>query len=158
MSLGPSGASIGPQFLPSFSSSVLRSLAFTQEDQSIIVSGYYGTGKKKLARDCLSALLAHLESQTQSLGLSILLVSDLLDLLTNSDHDESSGALLVTSLLVSPTNLVLTGAAVSCLLLDTSSVVHLKVSGKESSILFLAWICLGVLSERWAQTCGILSE
>ena len=135
MSLGPSSASIGPQFLPSFSSSVLRSLAFTQEDQSIIVSGYYGTGKKKLARDCLSALLAHLEpQQTQSLNLSILLVSDLLDLLTNSDEDESSGAVLITSLLVSPTNLVLTGATVSCLLLDTSSVLHLKVSEKSIEV------------------------
>lgn len=148
LSLGPSSASIGPQFLPSFSSSVLRSLAFTQEDQSIIVSGYYGTGKKKLARDCLSALLAHLEpQQTQSLNLSILLVSDLLDLLTNSDEDESSGAVLITSLLVSPTNLVLTGATVSCLLLDTSSVLHLKVFSQRDG-LKLVESCLNKLGMK----------
>lgn len=118
----------GPQFLPSFASSVLRSLAFTCEDQSILISGYT-SGKTKLSYDLLSAVLTHLEQQPSSLALSILVASELVDYLSASDSAESQcgRSVIVTTLAVNPSSLVLTGATISSLLLDTSHVTHFKV-------------------------------
>lgn len=128
MSLGPSNKVTGPQFLPSFASSVLRCLAFTHEDQSILINGSHGTDKTTLSNDLLAALLVHLEQQLPSLGSSLLLVSELLDYLSHSDEEDCfNGAVLVTMLFISPTNLMLTAANVSCLLLDTSTISHYKV-------------------------------
>lgn len=127
MSLGPSNKITGPQFLPSFASSVLRSLAFTKEDQSILISGYHGADKKTLSYDLLSALLTHLEQHLPNLGSSILVVSELLDYLSHSDEESCGGTVCVTTLFINPTNLVLTAANISCLLLDTSLVSQYKV-------------------------------
>ena len=127
LSLGPPEKIRSSHFLPSFASSVLRSLAFTHEDQSILISGCCGIDKKKLFSNLLSEVLTHVEQPDQTLGSSILLANQLLDLLTNSDQDESSGAAVVTSLSIAPAGLVLTAACMSCLLLDTSSVSNYKV-------------------------------
>lgn len=116
----------GPQFLPSFASSVLRSLAFTCEDQSILISGYT-SGKTKLSYDLLSAVLTHLEQQPSSLALSILVASELVDYLSDSAESQCGRSVIVTTLAVSPSSLVLTGATISSLLLDTSHVTHFKV-------------------------------
>ena len=99
---------------------------------SILISGCHGTDKKKLSCDLLSALLTHVEQQIPSLGSAILVVSELLDLLTNSDEDESSGGVCVTTLSINPASLVLTAAHVSCLLLDTSCLSHYKVCPRWS--------------------------
>lgn len=113
-----------PQFLPSFASSVLRSLAFSCEDQSVLISGY---NKTKLSYDLLSAMLNLLEQQPSGLGSSILLVNELLDYLIHTAGDGCGRAVVATTLVVSPASLVLTAASVSCLLLDTSHVSYYKV-------------------------------
>ncbi len=155
MSLGPSNKITGPQFLPSFASSVLRSLAFTRQDQSILISGYHGADKKKLSYNLLSALLTHLEEQIPSIGPSLLVVSELLNFLSHSDEEECGGAVLVTTLFISPTNLTLTAANVSLLLLDTHSVSRYKVSWpllrKEDAYVGGA----GLSAKKWIQSCRI---
>lgn len=127
MSLGPSNKITGPQFVPSFASSVLRSLAFTHEGQSILISGYHGMDKKTLSNDLLGALLSHVEQQIPSLGSSVVMVSELLGYLSYSDENNPCGAVLVTTLFINSTNLMLTAARVSCLLLDTKMVSLYKV-------------------------------
>lgn len=134
LSLGPSNKITGPQFIPSFASSVLRSLAFTGEDQSILISGYHGMDKKTLSTDLLAAVLQHLEQQPHSVGSALVLVSELLGYLSHSDEEDCcSGAVLVTTLFISPTNLTLTAANVSCLLLDTSTISYYKVGSSNPS-------------------------
>lgn len=127
LSLGPSNKITGPQFLPSFASSVLRSLAFSFEDQSILISGHQTRDKNKLCYDLLSALLSHLEQQPSVLAASVLVAVELLDYLCSSVQDECGRAVMVHTLVVSPANLALNAARISCLLLDTSAVSQFKV-------------------------------
>lgn len=127
MSLGSSDKITGQQFLPSFASSVLRSLAFTHEDQSIVISGFHGSDKKKLSHDLLHALLTHLEQHASPLGSAVLVVSELLDYLCHSDQDNGAGSVLINTLFINPANLSLPAASVSCLLLGTSCISHYKV-------------------------------
>lgn len=135
LSMGPSNKITGPQFLPSFASSVLRSLASTREDQSILISGYHGTDKKTLSYDLLGDILSHVEQQLPSLGLSVLMASELLGYLSHGDEgDPCGGAVVVTTLSINPTNLMLTAANVSCLLLDTNLVSHYKVCLRGVSV------------------------
>lgn len=129
LSFGPSNKITGSQFLPSFASSVLRSLAFSHEDQSILISGYHGADKRALSYDLLGALLSHVEPRHQTLSSFVILVNELLDYLCYSDENEPAcgGAVVVTTLHIEPTTLMLTAANVSCLLLDTNLVSHYKV-------------------------------
>lgn len=127
LSLGPSNTITGPQFLPSFASSVLRSLAFSFEDQSILISGHKTSDKSKLCYDLLSSLLTHLEQSPSALAASILVAVELLDYLCSSADDECGRAVMVSTLTVSPANLTLNAARISCLLLDTSPVSQFKV-------------------------------
>lgn len=132
LSLGPSNKIKGPQFLPSFASSVLRSLAFSFEDQSILICGHNASDKSKLCCDLLSSLLTHLE-RSASLGASVLLALELLDYICASAEDECGRAVIVSTLVVNGANLTLQAARMSCLLLDTSSVSQFKVCNCKKS-------------------------
>ena len=139
MSLGPSNKITGPQFLPSFASSVLRSLAFSQEDQSILISGYHGFDKRVLFHDLLGCLLGHVEQQMPSVGLSVLMVSELLGYLCHSN--DYGGAVVVTTLFINPKNLMFTAAKVSCLLLDTSMASRYKVCKPDAMVvMIMPWL------------------
>lgn len=127
MSLGPSNIITGPQFLPSFASCVLRSLAFSFEDQSILISGHQTSDKSKLCYDLVSSLLTHLEQFPSALAPSVLVAIELLDYLCSNAEDGCGRAVIISTLIVSPASLTLNAAKVCCLLLDTSSVVQFKV-------------------------------
>ena len=154
MSLGSSDKVTGQQFLPSFASSVLRSLAFTHEDQSIVVSGYHGSDKNKLSCDLLHALLTHLEQQTSPLGSAVLVVSELLDYLIHSDKDDAAGSVLINTFFIDPANLILSSASVSCLLLGTSCISHYKVNVLYLNYIGMHILLIGVSQSKWTQPCG----
>jgi hypothetical protein len=144
LSLGSSNKITASQFLPSFASSILRSLAFSREDQSILVSGYHGLDKKALSYDLLSALLSHVEQQSASLGASVLIMSELLGYLSHGSHDSNvcGGAVVVTTLFITSTTLMLTAARLSCVLLDTSKVSSYKVCPMPNAMvaMILPWL------------------
>ncbi len=125
LSLGPSSKISGPQFLPSFASSVLRSAAFSCQDQSIIISGYHG--KQNLSKNLLSSLLSSLEEESASSS-TVTMASELLECLTYTSGDLGARAVLVTTLVLNPKNLTLISARFFCLLLDTSQLRNFEVS------------------------------
>ena len=115
-----------PQFLPSFASSVLRSVAFSHQDQTILVSGHHASGKTNLTNSLLSCLLTHLEHSID-VASAITTAVKLLDCLSCTADDGRTRAVIVTTMVVIPDNLALIGAKFSCLLLDTSNLGHFKV-------------------------------
>lgn len=126
LSLGPSNKIKGPQFLPSFALSVLRSLAFSFEDQSILICGHQTSDNTKISYDLLSSVLTNLD-HSSGLSASVLVAFELLDYLSSSAKDDLGRALVVITLTVNPANLSLNGASMSSLLLDTSRISHFKV-------------------------------
>lgn len=125
LSLGSSSKVAGPQFVPSFASSVLRSLAFSCQDQSVLINGYHTSEKNKLANSLLSNLMALLEYQpTMS---SVTVASELIDHLSCCEADNGLKAVVTKTLIVHPYSLGLKGAHFSCLLLDTSNLAGFEV-------------------------------
>ena len=125
--MGAPKQSSAPQlFLPSFTSSVLRSLVFSCQDQSILVSGYHTRGNQVLSYQLLSALMEQVEQHPLNLAPSVLLASELLDFLCCS-KDECGGAVVVVTVTIRPEVLTLTSAHFSCLLLNTSQLCMYKV-------------------------------
>lgn len=120
---------------------MLRSLAFSCEDQSILINGYYSCDKSKLSHDLLSALLSSLEQQSSGLGSSILLADELLSWLTLDIVEKCDRAVVVSSLNVNPKDLLLTRGSFSCLLLDTSHVSSFKVLIADVSLLSVNAAC-----------------
>ena len=129
LSLGPCSKMTGPQFLPSFASSVLRSLAFSCQDQSILVNGHHESGTTQLTSDLLSSLLLNLDDQF-NLGPLIDVGTELLDFMIHTAHDQRSRAVAVTTLVVTPESLVLRSAQFSSLLLDTCDLDQFEVRAR----------------------------
>lgn len=120
MSLRASNETSSPHlFLSSFTSSVLRSLVFSCEDQSILINGPHPSDNHALAQHLLTALFKHLDSQSQSIGQSMTLAGELLTFLCGSEG-ACGGAVVVMAATVHPTTLTVPAAMLSCLLLDTS--------------------------------------
>lgn len=127
LSLGPSDTITGSQFLPSFASSVLRSLAFSCEDQSILISGHGTSDKSKLCYDFLSTLLYQLEQRPSTLASSFLVAVELLNVLCSSDEYGCGRAVVVYTVIADPSTLSLTAGRMCALLLDTSTISRYKV-------------------------------
>ena len=130
LSLGPSDTITGSQFLPSFASSVLRSLAFSCEDQSILISGHQTSDKSKLCYDFLSTLLYQLEQKPSTLASSFLVAVELLNILCSSDEYGCGRAVVVYTVIANPSTLGLVAGRMCALLLDTSTISCYKVCFK----------------------------